>query len=98
MCMPRHRRSLAEAPYVCPRPLRCTADQKLAPQRPEISWLMQLPQCGMLIVARNGKELKLSDIIVGDEAQEELAAEVVLLEEGSAGYQVLLNKYAEVRD
>ena len=49
-------------------------------------------------VARNGKELKLSDIIVGDEAQEELAAEVVLLEEGSAGYQVLLNKYAEVRD
>jgi hypothetical protein len=73
-----------------------TADQKLAPQRPEISWLMQLPQCGMLIVARNGKELKLSDIIVGDEAQEELAAEVVLLEEGSAGYQVLLNKYAEL--
>ena len=53
---------------------------------------MKLPYLGMLIVARDGATLKLSDIMMGTKELEEEGKEVVLLEKGSQGYQVLLKQ------
>ena len=64
-------------------------------QNPEDSWLMKLPNLGMLLVSTDGKQLELADVVPTiRRSKKSVSAEMPLLDE--KGYQTFLEQYADL--